>query len=145
MIAYENPLEKRQPIHNHTQRKHIVVTERSIIYEHNEKILLRHVYNALADHDMLAKARVTDDDAQQKGTKSYTVQVYGEDLNFRFEKQVMFANRDDVQKLLDILKKKVGKERMRIIKYAIGEYGPCDDLNRMAFEMRKEWKEKWPL
>lgn len=144
MVALQTQFSERQPIHNHKLVSRYAVTERSIFYEMNVKTLLNYVYQALADHDMLCTHRVSEEAAEITGGKSYTIQIYGEDLNFRFEKQVMFANREDVSILIDILEKKVGKDRMQKAEYTINQYGP-DDLNKAGIEMRKKWKEEWPL
>lgn len=137
-------LDGKRPINNFRGRTVQVITERSIIEELNEKILLRHVYFALDDRKMLSNHWVSEEKAEETGEKSYSVQIYGEDLAFRYKKQVMFANREDVQKLFKLLREAVGEERMHICKYSINSNEP-DDLNRIGMEMRKKWKENWPI
>lgn len=115
----------------------------------NEGTLRRYALLALADRNMLSPRMVTEEDliAHKKGeNKTFTLMVYGDDIHGRYGNQVMFANSEDVHKLMSFMENVVGPKTMEKFERHIN--GDPDDVEVIASSYYKKWKtsdEDWPL
>lgn len=137
----------------HNSEPHSALHRQSdALYGVNRKVLTYYVLQALADKDLLSGKRVSKSefasDTDPEPEKSFTYQVYGEDIGFRYGKQVMFADEKDVAKMLDFLEKEIkelfGEERMFTVKRSIATTEP-DDVELMGQKWLKKWRAGEPL
>lgn len=152
--SYFDPLVTRHPIYGgiNSSSKYggNIVQQRSIIEECNENILLKYVYRALYAHNMLSGKLVRHSEFTLESVpepeKTFTVQIMGKDDLGQRENRVWFANHDDVQKLLSILVKEVGPERMHMIKEHLGSDEP-NDIHKAGAKWLEKWlkDEDWPF
>ena len=146
-----NPLQPvRYPIYGGKVSIGHTVERTSVLYSINRKVLTQFALLALDDRGLLCGHRVAKSefaDVTDPGPeKTFTYQVYGEDLNGRYGNRVMFANEEEVNTLVNFLIKQVGDERMHIFKRSIGNHEP-DDVERIGREWYRRWGagESWPL
>ena len=111
----------------------------------NRSMLRRYVILAMIFKGLLSETRID----SQSG-KTFTLPVYGDEIDYRFGTRVMYANEQDVKYLVDFLEGKVaekyGAERMCILKRSIRKSEP-DDVEKIGMEWLKKWQsdEDWPL
>ena len=153
MFADYNPLVMRHPIYSGKVNEWVdgnTVHSVSIIYECNENILLRYVYAALADYGMLSGKMIKKSEFARpedpEPEKTFTVQILGDDIGYRFGKRVMFANDGDVKTLLKILVNEVGNDRMHCIHESLESNEP-NDVHKVGIKWLAKWKrgDGWPL
>lgn len=143
------------PIHNYSDSSTVSVAycdsyQATPGYKLNRNVLVKYALLALADRELLSGRRVAKSEFASESDpgpeKTYTYQVYGEDINKKYGNQVMFANQRELDTLVRFLEGQVGKERMHTFHRFVDPNKP-DDVERTAKEWLAKWRngEGWPL
>lgn len=152
-IGSYNPITGRtiHPIYSKNARYEATHQSDSSLAELNRNVLRRFALLALADHDML-KGRLIDRSefalsSDPGPEKTYTFQVYPEDIGHYYDNRVMFANTQDVNTLVAFLERHIDPATMRVVKRSIGGTDNGDPVEKVAREWRAKWNkgEEWPL
>ena len=117
----------------------------------NRATLRKFALLALADHKMLKRRMISSSEFADSNApspeKTYTFTVNPEDIDKMYGKSVMFANKKDVDTLVDFLEKQVGPTDMSRLYRKIGGNDNGDPVAKVARKWRAKWKngEEWPL
>ena len=110
-----------------------------VIYQTNRKILERFAEIALYQHGCLSDKLIQRTLDAVEPEKSYTHVVYETDGKSR----IMFANEGELNMLISILEKAVGKENMESMRRKISE--EVDPITPIVEKVVSSWKHEWPL
>ena len=152
-IGSYNPATGRtiRPIYGRPQASVLFSDHTYSWIEFNRATLRKFALLALADHKMLKRRMISSSEFADSNApspeKTYTFTVNPEDIDKMYGKSVMFANKKDVDTLVDFLEEKVGPTNMRIFYRKIGGTDNGDPVAKVAREWRAKWKngEEWPL
>ena len=118
--------------------------------EINRHTLREIALKAMADRGLLSGKRIARSEyaspLDPQPEKEFTVQIYGEDIDNRYGKRVMFANEQDLNTVMAFLEEKVGKERMEVLRRSINPQP--DEVAEIGYYWLNKWRtsdEEWPL